>query len=59
MEKFKELKCYDCQVQSKETFNNFDRVIEEVRPELVFAISDVWLLESVILSTLLPAPLPR
>lgn len=50
VEKFQGLRSFNIQYQIEQTFNQFDRVIEQIRPDIVFCICDIWILEAIIYS---------
>lgn len=50
-EEFKNLECYDSQSHDEKVFDQFDKIIEHVRPQIVFIVSDIWLCESIIMSS--------
>jgi glycosyltransferase involved in cell wall biosynthesis len=45
---FKDLYSWNGQIQLQETYNNFNGAIEQFRPDIVFTVTDIWNLESVI-----------
>lgn len=48
---FQGLPTHDIQVHDQNTYKQFDKVIEDYRPDLVIVINDVWMMESIILSS--------
>jgi glycosyltransferase involved in cell wall biosynthesis len=49
-EEFKDLQCYDSQSHDEKVFNQFDSVIEYIRPNIVLIVSDIWNCEAIIMS---------
>ena len=50
VEDFKNLRQYDIQVHDEKVFNQFDKVVEYIRPDIVLIVADIWTCESIILS---------
>jgi glycosyltransferase involved in cell wall biosynthesis len=47
---FKDLQCFDSQAHDEKIFNQFDKVVENIKPNIVLIVSDIWLCEAIIMS---------